>query len=370
MTARPITLVISNIEWGFAWQRHQTLASLFARDSDVVFCEIPGIRRIGIRDAARVFSRLRTLNRKSSDEPTPAGVRVVRPFVLPATNRLFHAFNRRLLRRFLRREPSLAAGVELILNYSASRSALELIGCVPHRRLVYDCTDDWLAVRDIPACLPGDERVLLAQADFTLVPSRALEERKHPLARRLIRIPHGALVERFLVAPREPRAAGPRSLLYYGHLHEQHLDFAAIDALAAARPEWRVKLVGPVKTPHAFPANVTVIPQQPHERLREYVAEADVLLLPYALNDYTRAVLPAKTYECLATGRPIVAAPLPELIADFSAHMSFATKPAEWAEIVEQAWRKDSAPAREARVALALANTWESRYERIRGLLT
>lgn len=375
--ARPITLVISNIEWGFAWQRHQTLASLFARDGDVVFCEIPGIRRVGWRDAGRIFARLRTLGggtkTRAGDgaaaSPLPPHLRVVRPFVLPATNALFRALNARLLERFLRREPDLPKNVDLILNYSPSHSARQLIARVPHRRLVYDCTDDWLAVRGIPACLPEDERALLAEADLTLVPSRTLEQRKQAHARRLVRVPHGALVERFLME-RKTRAPGePLTLLYYGHLHAQHLDFAALDALAQARPEWRLRLVGPVKTPHTFPPNVELAGAQPHERLREFVAAADVLLLPYSLNEYTQAVLPAKTYECLASGRPIVAAPLPELVADFSAHMSFASRPDEWAGAVERALAEDGSAARLARVSLARANTWESRYAWIRALL-
>jgi glycosyltransferase involved in cell wall biosynthesis len=124
-----------------------------------------------------------------------------------------------------------------------------------------------------------------------------------------------------------------------------------------------------MKTPHVFPANVVLPGQQPHERLREFVRSADVLLLPYSLNDYTRAVLPAKIYECLATGRPIVAAPLPELMEAFAEHLQFATRPAEWPGAVERALSEDSAAAREARIALARANTWQNRFERIRDLL-
>lgn len=380
MRARPVTLVISNIEWGFAWQRHQTLASLFARDGDVVFCELPGIRRVGWRDTGRIFARLRTLLggggknggsaiAAAAASPVPSHLRVVRPFVLPATNVVFRAVNAWLLGRFLRREAEMPKSVDLILNYSPSHSARQLIARVRHRQLVYDCTDDWLAVRGIPACLPADERVLLAQADLTLVPSRTLEERKKAHARRLVRVPHGALVERFLMERKSRDPGAPLSLLYYGHLHAQHLDFAAIEALAKARPEWRLRLVGPVKTPHVFPPNVEIAGAQPHERLREFVAAADVLLLPYSMNEYTRAVLPAKTYECLASGRPIVAAPLPELVADFAAHMHFAARPEEWAPAVQQALAGDTSAARLARVSLARANTWESRYAWIRALL-
>ena len=370
MSPRPTTLVIANLAWDFVWQRHQTMASLFARDSEVIFCEIPGIRRLGWSDAGRVLARFGTLVRHAPpDVPLPAGVRIVRPLVLPATNGLFHAANSMLLQRFLRREPGLTAGVDLILNYTPSRTAMQLLDRVPHRRLVYDCTDDWLAVRNIPACLPDDERALLARADLTLVSSHRLEILKRPHARRLERLPHGALGERFLRAPKPRPTDGALTVLYYGHLYSQHLDFAAIETMARARPGWRVILVGPVKTPHAFPPNVELPGQQPHEKLREFVARADVLLLPYALNEYTRAVMPAKTYECLATGRPIVATPLPELVENFAAHLRFASGPEAWAPAVEEALRAQTPESRAAQIDLAQRNTWESRYTRVRELL-
>lgn len=371
MGARPTTLFISSVEWNFVWQRHQTLASLFARESEVIFCEVPGIRRLRIGDAGRVWRRLRSPGRcdKVKTAALPPGLRVMRPFLLPATNRLFCAINAWLLKRFVRRDEVLSAGVDLVVNYSPSRSALQLLACVPHRWLIYDCTDNWAAVRGIPAFLPEDEHVLLTRADLTLVPSRRLEELKQLSARRLARVPHGALVGRFLLEPRRCEPNGPVTVLYYGHLHAQHLDFDLIDDLARERPNWIIVLVGPAKTSHTFPSNVQLMGQQPHEKLREFIAGADVLLLPYALNDYTRAVLPAKIYECLATGRPIVAAPLPELVTDFAGYLRFATDGPGFATAVEEALTGDTDEMRAARVALAQANTWEQRYSQIEELL-
>jgi hypothetical protein len=364
------TLFISNIAWDFVWQRHQSLASQFARDGEVIFCELPGIRRVGVRDFVRILRRLAVLSRPArAREPLPDGLRIVRPWVLPSTNAFFHALNRRLLTRFLHAEPGLAAGVDVIVNYSASRAALELIERVPHRRLIYDCTDNWSAVAGIPDCLVPDERRLLGLADLTLVPSRHLGQLHGGVARRLVRLSHGALVERFLVPPKPRPADGALTLLYYGHLHAQHLDFAAIDTIARERPAWRVLLVGPVKTPHAFPSNVELAGQQPHAVLKDFVVRADVLLLPYVVNEYTRAVLPAKTYECLATGRPVVSAPLPDLVADFSAELTFASSPEEWVPVIERTIAAERPDVMERRIARGRANSWESRYRQLREVL-
>ncbi len=369
MNAPAATLVISNIAWNFIWQRHQTMASLFAAAGHpVTFCELPGTRRLGWRDAPRIVARLAALRRPIAT-PLPAGLRLLRPLVLPATSAAGVAFNARQMRRLVARDSALGAGVHLILNYAASRTARQLIEAVPHQRLVYDCTDDWLAVRGIPKHLPADERWLLEQAELTLVPSRVLQERKSPQARRCVRLPHGAFVERFSCAPRPPPAADQLTLLYYGHLHRQHLDFALLEGIARARPGWRIMLVGPVVTRHRWPANVTLAGQQPHENLRSFIVGADVLLLPYVLNDYTRAVMPAKTYECLATGRPILATALPELVADFSDHLRFPAGIESWIETAIAVVRADTPERRESRVQLAQMNSWSARFSQLQDLL-
>jgi glycosyltransferase involved in cell wall biosynthesis len=346
------------------------VASLISQDADVVFCEILGIRKLRWSDVGRILSRLWTLRSDVVSGATlPSGLKVIRPFLLPATNRLFNGINAWLLRRWLLHQVNWPAGVELIWNYSASRSARWLMDHVPHQKLVYDCTDDWLAVRGIPRFLPDDELALLKRADLTLVPSRVLEERKGEVARRIVRVPHGALVERFFLSQKSPARDGIVTLLYYGHLHRQHLDFNAIEILATSRPLWTVILVGPVKTSHAFPSNVRIVGQQPHSGLRELIREADVLILPYALNSYTEAVLPAKIYECLATGRPIVASPLPELEADFSRYIEFARSPQEWVGAIEKTLESESHDRSAFRVEFAKRNTWDIRYLQIKELI-
>lgn len=363
-------LIISNVAWDFVWQRHQTMAALWAREHDVVYCEIPGVRGVGWADLGRVCARLSTLFRPvGSANERPARLRLLRPLVLPATNAVFCAFNAWQMRRLVRRDPGLRAGVGLIMNYSTSRTALRLIELVRHERLVYDCTDDLLEVKGAPAFMAGDERQLLARADLTLVPSRVLLERKSPFARRCVRLSHGALVARFLSEPKAPPEPGRLTLLYYGHLHRQHLDFVLLDGMARARPDWRIILVGPVRSAHGWPPNVELTGQQPHENLRAFVARADVLLLPYVVNDYTRAVLPAKTYECLATGRPILAAPLPELVTEFSRHMAFPEGVDGWIRAAETVVQIDTPARRENRIALARANSWAARFAQMQALL-
>jgi glycosyltransferase involved in cell wall biosynthesis len=360
------TLFLSNISWDFVWQRHQTLASLFARDGQVVFCEFPGTRAPRFSDVPRLFRSLSGRRRVSNS--VPPNVVLLRPLILPATNRAFCRINEWLLDRWLAHQGSWRDGTELVVTYTQNRTALRLLDRVKHRRMVYECTDDWLKVRGIPEFLERDERQLLQRSDLTIVPSHRLEELKRPLARRLVRIPHGVLFERFAIGAPPRGDVGTPVLLYYGHVHRQHLDFELLEGIARRRRNWRIELVGPVKTPHRFPPNVCVSGQLPHERLKDAIAKAHVLVLPYAINAYTASVLPAKTYECLASGRPIVATPLPELVAGFADSIRLASDAPAFVDAVEAALAE--APERaEARIALARGNTWAERYSRIRQLL-
>lgn len=357
-------LVISNISWSFVWQRHQSVATLLAGEYETGFVELAGTRSPRLADVGRLWRHLRA---EASQAAAGCPVWLARPLVLPASNVLFKAINARLVSRWLARDARLLDFFDIVVCYPQTRTALQLLEQLRFGRLIYDCTDDWLEVAGIPRSLVDDEKELMQRADLTLVPSRTLLERKAASARRCVQLPHGAWLERFAVDDKPP--GGGVTCLYYGHILEQHLDFAAIERLAHERPRWRIILVGPVKTMHRFPRNVELPGQTAHEALVDWVRQADVILLPYVSNGYTAAVMPAKTYEVLATGRPVVATPLPELREKFAAHMVFAAEPSAWTAAIESALAGDSAAKRQGRRSAAAAHSWTARFATLKSLL-
>jgi len=372
---RPRALFLSNVAWDYLWQRHQAMAVQFANDFEVCFVEIPGIRRLRLTDLPRIWRRLLVLcgvvdvGNAGVREPVPEGVRIARPFVLPSTNAFFDRCNRALVRRWIRkRRDELAAGVDIIVTYTASSAGMAFVEMVPHRRLVYECTDNFAAVEGVPRSYLQREAMLLARADLTIVPSMPLAERHGLVARRIEVLPHGVAVERFLPDDRadDRPVDRPVTLIYYGHMHRQHFDFPLVDGIARARPDWRVKLVGPVINEWKWPPNVEVMGAQAHERLREFILASDVILLPYMINDYTRCVLPAKTFECLATGLPIVATPLPEIVRVLKPFVSIAKDVSGFVDAVEKVMEeKDSRADREKRIMEAQGQTWRRRYQQV-----
>ncbi|MHC4985802.1 MAG: glycosyltransferase, partial [Planctomycetota bacterium] len=59
--------------------------------------------------------------------------------------------------------------------------------------------------------------------------------------------------------------------------------------------------------------NVHLLGRQPYEDLPAYCRAFDVGLIPFAVNDLTRAVNPIKLREYWAAGLPVATTPLPEV---------------------------------------------------------
>src|SRR5690606_26647193 len=111
---------LSNVPWDFVWQRHQTLASLWGREAEVDYVELPGVRMPGWRDGGRIFTRARSLL-----SPSPRGqivhmpgVTIHRPWVVPAASKLLCSLNRRLVNRAFAAKPSLLGSYDLAVVYS------------------------------------------------------------------------------------------------------------------------------------------------------------------------------------------------------------------------------------------------------------
>lgn len=57
--------------------------------------------------------------------------------------------------------------------------------------------------------------------------------------------------------------------------------------------------------------------RQPYERIPEYVAAADICLLPAHSNEIMKNIVPIKMYEYMACGKPVISTKLPGIMKEF-----------------------------------------------------
>ncbi len=295
---------------------------------------------------------------------------------LRSLNALVHALAWRELRRAV---PVLERGaVDVLVGWPP---AFELARRLRPRRLIYDCLDLFPAFADglrhrLLASLEAD---LVRAASTVVVTSRDLERRwsgRHP---RVVRIPNG--VDLALFGCRPGPAAVPADIadlphprLGYVGTVGRWVDVSLLEHVARQRPQCSVVVVGPVErgvTRPSGPANLRVLGERPYASLPDYLAAFDVLLIPFRLTGLTHAVNPIKLYEYCTTGKPIVATPIAEVLAERELCHLGETATA-FVEAVDDALDESARPdpARAAaRRAFALRNGWERRVADFASLL-
>jgi glycosyltransferase involved in cell wall biosynthesis len=155
--------------------------------------------------------------------------------------------------------------------------------------------------------------------------------------------------------PLQAAIAHPR--LGYCGVIDERIDLALIDALAQARPNWQIVMVGPTAKidPSARPArpNIHWLGQQSYDDLPALISGWDVCLLPFALNEATRYISPTKTVEYMACGRPSVSTPIKDVVEPYGHVVPIADNPNDFVAACDSILRRT--PSEQSAHSRALA---------------
>ncbi len=229
----------------------------------------------------------------------------------------------------------LATGDSPIDAWLYTPMALPLAEALSPRLLVYDVMDDLASFSGAPRGLALLQRRALEQADVVFTGGRSLHRSVRALRSRDVHLfPSGVELAHY-AASRTLRRAHPRPVAGYVGVVDERLNLALLGELAAALPDWDIEVVGPVAKIEAdlLPKapNLRYLGFQPYEKLPSVMARFDVALMPFALNEATRAISPTKTLEYLAAGLPVVSTRVPDVVADFGSVVHLADGAKEFA---------------------------------------
>ncbi|GBC85876.1 Putative teichuronic acid biosynthesis glycosyltransferase TuaH [bacterium HR11] len=361
-------LVLPIIDWDFRFQRPQHIARQFAQNGHRVFYAKTTFHRADAGGGARVLTRTLAPNVIEIQLPGSPDWSVYRHRPDDATvEQWVQALDD------LRWEAHIAEAVcivQLPFWRALAVRLRERFGW----KIIYDCMDKHAGFSTNDPVMLQEEAGLARASDLVLVTSRRLLEDQGRWNRNCRLVPNACELDHFSVslAPPPPTVAALRRPIigYYGAISEW-FDTDLVAEVARRRPDWSFLLVGStfgadLKPLRGLP-NVHLTGEQPYEVLPAYLHAFDVAVIPFRLNELTEATNPVKFYEYLSAGKPVVATPLPELLAYAEQGLVYIGRDArDWVEKIEQALREDGPERQEARRAFARQNTWAERWGRIR----
>jgi glycosyltransferase involved in cell wall biosynthesis len=363
---KPPVLILAGVRWDFLWQRHQTLATLFAGAGyPTVFVETTGLAnpRLGGATARKMLSRLRRLTGGGARPHGGKNLTVYTPLTVPPTSKAFRWSNERFfVPRVLRDLGKMADSRPVVVAYPPTRTTLALISGLDPRLVLYDCSDDYEHFPGVPEDIAQTERELLLRADLVSCTSRRLLEQARLLRPDAFLSGPAVDYERFAVLQSQSPAREVRTVCFFGDATRHRVDFDVLGAIACAGFELR--LVGGLdgvgrrflKMPRVdYWGDVS------HAELPGALAGVDAFVLPYRVNALTRAISPAKTYECLAAGRPVVAAPLPAM-EELGRYVYLAERPEDYVRILRSLWDTGTEGRVRAGIERARKNSWDARF--------
>jgi len=362
---RPLLLALSHLRWDFVFQRPQHLLTRAAATHDVVFWEEP------VFVAADTTPSL-------VQSPRANGVQVTVPQLPSGLDPASVAATlRRLLDDFLRAQD---ADDRQVVAWFYTPMALNFADEIDADIVVYDCMDELSAFRGAPPQMLASETALLARADLVFTGGRSLFEAKRDRHPSVHCFPSSIEVEHFgkarggLADPADQSAIARPRLGFFGVIDER-MDIELVAALAALRPEWQIVLIGPTAKvdPGSLPnaANLHWLGGRSYGELPEYLANWDLGIMPFAMNEHTRFISPTKTPEFLAAGLPVISTPVPDVVRDWGAAglVEIATDAAGFVAAAEVLLRRPREAWRHRVDARLAMQSWDATWSAMADLL-
>ena len=350
------------------------VAEHLAQRTTVLYIDVPGLRapKANRRDVLKLCRKLLSALRR----PTRIGERLWHlsvpqiPFRrLGSVRRLNLAIGRFLVGRAVR-----GLGFTRTISWFVVPHAGSLARAFHEAAVIYYCIDDYAALPDVDGPLVANMDARLARdADQVFVASSRLLEEKRQLNSTTMLAPHGVDVALFqkasdpqLPIPDAARALAHPIIGFFG-LIEAWIDLDLIGDLAERRPDWTFLMVGRVAVDtgrlKGMP-NIRFVGPQPYRSLPNWAKTFDVAIIPYRSTRQVLNSAPLKLREYLATGKPVVAVPLPD-IERFAGLVRTAHGTEEFMREIEVALRSDSASDRARRMDATATMTWDARVAEV-----
>lgn len=286
-----------------------------------LWVETIGLRspRFNIYDFKRILEKLvawlgTSLN-KDIQRP-PANVIVIRPFMIP-----FNQFS--LIRWFNQWNVVRKVNLEITkrkilkpISISSVPNACDFVGAFHEQLKIYYCVDEFSLWPGLDLVLVNKlEEKLIANVDLIIATSLYLSRSKKLPSKSTPIITHGVEFDHFNIKAHKSFNS-PLKLCYFGLLDErtdQDILVHLMKQITKCELHIFGNVVCNVKKLKAI-SGIKFHGKIPYPQLPSAITGMDIFLLPYQRNELTDNINPLKLKEYLATGKPVIAIDLPEVV--------------------------------------------------------
>ena len=361
---------ISSVDWEPLWTRKQQIMYRIPSPHRILYVEPPISFLSPYKDPQVSFKK----------DLSRVGIRPLNeriwlwspPVVLPFGSRFpgFNAVNQKMMAREIKKVLQ-ELGFKDVVLWTYLHTSCDLVNQLDEVMVVYDCVDEHSAYDNFsPELVQAMERRLLAQCDLVFTTARGLYESKKEFSREIYLSPNAADIRHFIKADRDetPVAADirhlPHPILGFIGAIKEWIDLDLIAGVAERMPGASFVMIGPVganvdRGRAGELPNVHFLGHRDRQVLPQYLKGFDLCLNPFKENELTATVSPLKFYEYLASGRPIVSVPMPEIM-DFAGMVEFGRGVEGFTAAIGRGLQ-DTPEKKAARCRRARDNSWENR---------
>jgi glycosyltransferase involved in cell wall biosynthesis len=276
-------------------------------------------------------------------------------------------FFQKLVKQHNIQNPVLATNFPCVVD--AFRTIRQIAPKAPQ---IYYCFDDFI---EYPGFHPQHwntmEQEMFANVNGVIFTSRDLhQKKKRPKSLADLYLPHGVDYDHFACENAETKTIEVLEKIkkpiigFFGTI-DTWVDLLAVAYLAKRFPQCSFVIIGRSVVPMTVLEgleNVHDLRQLPYSELPQYARYFDVGLIPFTLNDLTKAVNPLKLMEYYAIGIPVISTRLPDIL-DVPGPLYFADTHEEFGNRLDEILCSDLQELRHQAREVARENSWSVRAE-------
>ena len=300
-------ILFSEISYSFLRQRHQIFAEILSDHFNVVFIErIPS--RVPKDLLIRFIKRICTKKRNDRRSHTKDNITLVASFLAPPINKIFEFYNYCRILVILKRV-NRGDIVHIFSNTPLIAKIAKNKGCI----IIFDVIHNWQYFPYHNDTHRSNYKKLLEIADLVLCDSEPvisqMEEFSNIEKSKILYVPPGVEQEWFLKRDVSSIAPGKsKKIIFFGNLRANS-DLSLCREISRLE-NTELKIYG-LLDPSLGRESIEYFNQYYSgklaiDQLVKKVGEADAILLPYDKTDLSKTIFPAKYFEALATGKPVI----------------------------------------------------------------